>query len=200
MHTLSEAQYQAEAEPILRRVFVNDDPFEEPFSPNITGRIIIYPCYNYLETPLIDALIAAASSLGDTSCYLTQLWRDEKEPNHCYIPLLQLHEFYCCSSGNNKLIEKIKLLSEYVIYSGQGKWGLMVSHEHHGMLGGSPEFIEAVYQVIPDLDRQVYDFLKNFQLSKAAGMRLTLEWLPELLTHVYGIDAAEKMLRETGLP
>jgi len=76
----------------------------------------------------------------------------------------------------------------------------MVSHEHHGILGGSPEFIEKIHEVVPDLYEQVNLFLDRFQYFKAYGLNPKLGWLPGLLTHVYGQETAERMLQETGLP
>lgn len=202
MRILSETEYQQQAQPILRRVFVENEPYDQPFSPSITERVIVFPCDIYPELLLIDGLVAAASSVGDTGCYLTQLWRSTDKPNDCYIPLLELREaYYSNPPSSNKHIDRIiELFPEYVLYSAQGKWGLMASHERFGVLGGLPEFMEAVRQIVPNLDCQVYNFLENYQLSKAAGMHLTLDWLPGLLTHVYGQEAAEKMLQETELP
>ena len=203
MYPLTEEQFKAEAEPILRQVFVNDDPFEFPFSPNIQGRRIIFPHQGKIERPLIEAIVNAASNLGDTGCYFTQLWPSPDRVNHCYISLSEFLDTYSAPPGSPKLISlqtNMEILSENVLYSAQGTWGVMLSHEYHGMLGGPPEFIEEIRRDIPDLDQQVYLFLNRFQSFKAAGMKLTLEWLPGLLTHVYGEEATEKMLKETGLP
>jgi hypothetical protein len=201
MRTLTEAQYQVEAKPILREVFVNDDPFDNTFSPNVAKRLIVYRCGNYIEPDLIEGLIAAASDLGDTHCYLTNLFRDGKKPNDYYISLSELQEEYVSSSCNNVPIEErldINLWIEYVIYSSQGKWGLMVSHEHHGMLGGSSEFINKIRQSVPNLDTQVGLFLQKFEsISSMTGRKF--DWLPKLLAHVYGQEKAEKLLKETGL-
>jgi len=203
MYGLTEAEYKVQAEPMLRKVFVNDDPFRETFSPNIIERVIVYPCDIDIEPPLLDGLIAAASSIGDKGCYLTQLFPFDGHVNHCYILLEELlgNDGYFCEQ--EKLIEagiNMDFQAEYVMYSERGLWGVMVSHEHHGMLGGSPKFIKKIHEVVPDLYEQVNLFLDKFQDLKAYGFNPTLEWLPGLLTHVYGQETAERMLQETGLP
>lgn len=201
MQILTDAQYQIEAEPILRKVFVNDDPFDNTFSPNITERLILYRCETYLEPDLVEGLVAAASDLGDTNCYLINLFRDDKKPNDYYLSLSELHDEYVGYSCNNIPTEEgldIDLWIEYVIYSAQGKWGLMVSHEHHGMLGGSSKFINKVREFVPNLDEQVYLFLKKLK-SISYSPHARLDWLPELLTHIYGQEKAEMLLKETGL-
>jgi len=200
MYTLSEEQYHLEAEPILRQIFVNDRTINKPFSTNITERVILYPCDEYLETPLLDALIAGASILGDTGCYLTQTWRNKNEVGHCYIPLSELRFGFDSFDEHIEVLLGTQLGPEYVLYSSQGKWGFMLSIEHHGLLGGTSEFMECVRQLVPDLDKQVDDFLDSQADEKFAIPTANLSWLPGLLSHVYGEETAKKMLEEKGLP
>lgn len=207
MYVLSEPQFKLEAEPILLRVFVNDNPFDQPFSPNVMGRIIVYPCEGAIDSPLIDVLIAAAANLGDTGCYISLLPTayPGDGPGHCYIPLSDFLEGYAGPPGSDMLIGARLGINPYtldsVIYSASGKWGLMRSHERHGLLGGPPEFIEEIRAGVPDLDRQVYGFLERLRwLLVDAGVNppdvTRNKWLPGLLAHVYGPEAAEKILQE----
>lgn len=200
MQILTDAQYKIEAEPILRKVFVNDYPFDNTFSFNITERLIVFPCGNYIEPTLIEGLIAAASELGEQNCYLTNLFLYEDTTNHYYLSLPELYEEYVNLSCKILPEERLDLdcWIEYVIYSEQGTWGLMVSHEHHGMLGGSSQFINKIREFVPDLDEQVNLFLKKLKsISYSPGARL--EWLPGLLTHVYGQQKAEILIQKTSL-
>ena len=104
MHALTEAEFRLQAEPILRRVFVNDNPFGQPFSPSIAARRMIYPCECYVDQPLIDAVIAAAAITGDTGCYLSLLWQHPDRPNHCYIPFSEFSEAYNGTEENGRLV------------------------------------------------------------------------------------------------
>lgn len=207
MHTLTEAEFRLEAEPFLRQVFVNDKQFDQPFAPNVVGRKIIYPCEAVIESPLIDAVIAAAANLGDTGCYISLLPTayPGDEPGHCYI---HLSEFLRVYAGTKEEDVQLRLRlgmdiywSDNVIYSASGKWGLMKSHERHGLLGGPPEFIEEIRAAIPDLDEQVYGFLERLRLLLVDTGRnppdvTRNKWLPGLLAHVYGPEAAAKILQE----
>lgn len=214
MRILTEAEYQQEALPIMRRVFAENEPYKQPFSSLISEKVIVFPCEILPEPFLVNGLFLGATQIGDIGCYFSQLWRNENQPNDCYIPLSELREV--CGSlpstyqlANTEDLDvdlesldlelHMNLLLENAFYSATGKWGFMRSHGRFGVLGGSLEFIEAVRQIIPDLDRQVYDFLENYQLSKSVGMRLTLDWLPELLNHIYGQETAEMLLREAEL-
>ena len=199
---------------MFQRVFAENEPYDQPFASSIAERVIVFPCEILPDPFLVSGLYAGATQVGDIGCYFSQLWRSKDEPNDCYIPLSELREV-CgglpstyqlpdtdlgINSSSLDLELYMNLILENVFYSATGKWGLMRSHERFCVIGGSPKFIEAVRQVIPTLDCQVYDFLEDYQLSKASGMHLTLEWLPVLLAHVYGQEAAEKLLQKAGLP
>jgi hypothetical protein len=198
MYALTEEQYEIEAEPIFQQIFVKVDAFNKPFFPKIIARRIVYPLDNYLEQPFLEALIEAATKVGDIGCYLSVLWQFEGQPNNCYIPLSELLEGYT-SPLSEKTIEgrlNMCIIPEYILYSAQGKWGLIVSDEHHGMLGGSSEFIEVFYKYLPNLDNQVYDFLERMQDLRPDGSYKKIGWLSDMLSHVYGQESAEKMLKE----
>ena len=71
----------------------------------------------------------------------------------------------------------------------------MISNEGHGILAGSSQFINIVRQSVSNLDDQVYLFLDKIrQLSNAPNA--TLEWVPELLNHIYDNSKIEQMLKQ----
>ncbi len=123
----------------MRKVFVGDDPFEPSFAPNIQGRRIIYGYeYKYcIEHPFTDALIEAASKLGNEGCYISTLWRPSHEPWHWYIPFSEFNSAYV---ENEKEFDEFDMRHvfalENVLYSSQGRWGMMFSHKSHALLGG----------------------------------------------------------------
>lgn len=205
MRSLTESEFKSEAEPVLRRVFASDNPFDhQPFAIQIPVRRILfgleYDLKFIIRPPLIDAIVAAASSIGDTGCYFTALLRMNQEVNgefnHWYIPFAEIsaykkHDYEVFRSAFNW---------ENVLYSPQGEWGIMTSHEGHGLLGGTQEFVDEVRRRIPDLDEQVYPFLKLWQYHKTHNKGAKTDWLPGLLTQIYGYETAAKMLQEAGLP
>ncbi len=200
MRVLTEAEFRVEAEPILRRIFSNDDPFEQPFTPNVPARKIIYEYFYQIEPPLIEAIVAAASSVEDKGFYFSALWRLKdkvtEEPYHWYIPFSEISTYI---AGSDEVFGAA-LHVENVLYSPQGKWGVMMSHEHHGLLGGSQEFMAEVCRLVPNLEQQVFGFLEYWQYWKNQPNSIRADWLPELLTQVYGQETAKKMLQEADLP
>ncbi|MBD1894036.1 hypothetical protein [Coleofasciculus sp. FACHB-129] len=198
MLILTEAEFRESAESSLRLVFLNDDPFNQRFAPDVPARRIIYEYFYRIEPPLLDAVVAAASRVGDTGCYLSNLWRNKEQPehpNHWYIHFSEISAYI---AADGKVFNNA-LTSENVLYSPQGKWGVMMSHEHHGLLAGTHEFMEEICRLIPDLDRQVYGFLDYWKYWYSQGNSADVTWLPGLLTQIYGRETAKTMLREAGL-
>ncbi len=205
MQTLTEAEYLSEAEPKLRQVFADDNPFTTPFKPSVSERLIIAPYKFIIEPPLTEAVITAASSIGDQGCYLSLLWRDEtgSEPAHWYIPLSEFHHAYIGDENHQALIayeNPFFSLSENAIYSSQGEWGIIVTHEWFGLLGGTPEFISVIRSCVPDIGQQVLKFLEHIKDCKESnGSGTTLEWVRPLLTHIYGEEMTKLLMLEAGL-
>jgi hypothetical protein len=48
---------------------------------------------------------------------------------------------------------------------------------------------------VPDLDQQVYSFLRKFK-SLSFITYCDFDWLPKLLIHIYGKDKAKQLLEE----
>jgi hypothetical protein len=210
VRTLTEEQFRQEAEPWLKQLFADYDPAYyqcERFSPPITARSIVYPCHygDFKEAIPVKCLVAAATALGDEGCYLTGIYRSETEPNHCFIPfseMLVIHsdlpeeERHATLTGLIPFAMDIFQL-ETVIYSPQGKWALSMSHEHYGLLGGSPEFMAMIESGVPNLSQQVHDFFDQYR--NWSGGKPHLHWVPPLLAEIYGPERAEALMAESKL-
>jgi hypothetical protein len=198
MYTLTEAQYRLESEPALRKLFANDDPFDSPFIPEVMSRKIIFDYHYLLEPPLTDAITSAGLKSGDEGCYISSLWRpgpeygEPKKPYHWYLPWSEFELYHEGYLDN--------IYGEHVLYSPQGKWGVMISHEHYGLLGGTVDFVEEVSRNFPELDQQVYKFLEYFHDFKANYEQATLGWIPGVLSNVYGDEKTSSILQEFSLP
>jgi hypothetical protein len=201
MYALTDAEFEIEAEPLLRQIFNHSDPTVAPFAPNVSVRKILYPCFsNFEEAIPVRALVEAATSIGDAGCYISLWIKTPGEPNHCYIPLSEFEAGYAGPPDSDTLIGVqlgIHVYSCYtIIFSSTGRWGLMIVEEGLALLGGTPEFIAALEAKVPDLNQQVYAYLEDLRQSKLAGRRLTIEWLPGLLAHIYGTETAKRLLQE----
>jgi hypothetical protein len=203
MYALTEAEYLAKAKSNLRQIFVCDDPFTHPFRSNVTERLLIAPYKYAIEPPLTSAVIDAASSIGDEGCYLSLLWRNKAsaEPAHWYIPLAEFYDAYVEDENHKALIAEENpyfSLRESAIYSPQGKWGIIVTHEYFGLLGCTAEFLSVIRFSIPEIDRQVFQFLEGIKHRKEKCGEFAT-WVRPLLTHIYGDKLTNELLIEAGL-
>ncbi|MGK7954041.1 MAG: hypothetical protein AB4063_02045 [Crocosphaera sp.] len=199
MYILTELQYKKEAEPIFKHIFTDDYPYGKCVNSSIEESLIIFSrSSGDVETDLLEGIIEAASKLKEKNCYLTNIFRYEETPNHYCLSLSELSEEYLRSSSNissNEVTLDIDDWIEYVIYSQRGTWGLMISHERHGILAGSSQFITIIRQFVSNLDDQVYLFLDKIE-SLSFSPNATLEWVPELLYHIYNKEKAQEMLSQ----
>jgi hypothetical protein len=203
MYTLTEAEYLAKAESNLRQIFVHDDPFTHPFRSSVIERLLIAPYKYVIEPPLISAVLEAASSIGDEGCYLSLLWRDKTstEPAHWYIPLAEFYDAYVEDENHKALVAEENpyfSLRESAIYSPQGKWGIILTHECFGLLGGTAKFLDAIRSSIPKIEQQVFQFLEDIKNRKERCGEL-FTWVRPLLIHIYGDKLTNEMLIEAGL-
>jgi len=198
VYVLSEEEFQSEAAPALHRVFAREDPWHKPFADGVEVRRLLYLVHADLEDldyPLLDALVSVATGLGDAGFYVSIIERPLPESEwswrqdwHWYLPFAEV-EAYGTLGG--------ALSQERTLYSPSGRWGLMISHEDHALLGGEAVFFAAMREAIPGFDNigQVQLFLSDWRYYKTE-YGADVSWIPDLLSHVYGAELAEKMLED----
>lgn len=170
IQVLREEEFQYKAEPALSRIFSSDNPFyPQYFAKDVPARRLLYGYHYCVEPPLLDAVMAAASDVGDQGCYLTQLPRvpelRPEEPYHWYIPFCKISAY---REGDE--VFGYALILENVLYSPQGKWGLMMLTDGLAVLGSCSKFMESLRTRLPDLDSQVYGFLEDHQALQVSGL------------------------------
>ena len=106
---------------------------------------------------------------------------------------------------------------ETALVSESGRWGMLISHEDHAVVGGSRGFIDRLTAEFPSLrssgleadpddtgtepdqrllpaPEQVTGFLEDVR-----GWHDLMSWLPANLEHLYGPDRASDLLKQAGL-
>ncbi|NJL56664.1 hypothetical protein HC928_17015 [bacterium] len=184
---LSESTFQAVAQPALHRVFIREDPYAEPFAPVIQHRRLLFEYMYEMETPLLDAVIRAAKSQGEHGFYVSIYDRppeaEQQQPYHWYISFAEIGSYHLL----------VGPLTNFV-YSPHGSWGIMATYEHFGLLGGNEAIITSIAHDIPDLDSQVFEFLRYWEWN-AQNYSSVVNWVPGVLRHIYGRERANKLLQ-----
>lgn len=193
MRALSEAEFTREAKPAFERIFVSENPFECAFASAIEVRMILFPAHYTMESSLAKAVIKEMARRKENAFYFSILERpkaDEQDrPYHWEIPANQLEEYR--SLGYPFVLEN-------AIYATDGAWGIMFSHEHHALLGGAADFVQAVTKTLPQPGKQIEKFVEAWKHNHDR-FGSDLEWLPRLLQHVCGNEQAQKLIANTGL-
>ncbi len=194
---LTAEEYYNEVLPPLKIIFgsIPPDPFLKPFTNSIDCKRILFE-YNFIPNSefLKGLQFSVQREYLEETFYLAIV---EGLDSIESIPL----EVWKISfnSYNDFLINEhtYSIALENVIFSLNGNWGIISSHESHGVIGGSEQFINTLKDMLPMLDFQVIQFL-NYWKSYHEDFGVNIDWLPTLMEHVYGMETAQKMLKENG--
>lgn len=215
MHTLTKEEFEQQAEPLLRQVFKGNDE-TEPFVPHVEDRLLLYfplggnlERNHYWEKQLAEAISQAAQSISDTGCYLASSWEanittygGSPKNRYAYIPISELVE--ALTSSSNQVWKQLNILEGlgFCLCSNTGSWGLLTTVDEYAFLGGTHEFMRVVRQVFPDIEEEVVEFLHDVRLEQMyeEGTNVEwLDWLKQVLTHVYGSSKAQQLIANSGL-
>lgn len=187
MHLLSDTEFHVAAYPALQRLFVNADPYDAPFATHVRVRRILFP-YDYeMEAPLLDSIINYATKHGDDGFYYSILG-DSMNANKLpiirtwLVPFMDLPAYQAMTEPLAN-----------VIYSPTGLWGIMGSHESHGLLGGHADLAECLTQQNLDFEQQIATFIENWKHYQT-DYGANIQWLVPLLQHVYGNEQAQVLI------
>ncbi len=122
-----------------RRVFKTNDAFTWPFGQEFEVGRVFYPtdgCHLTIEQ--YSAVLGAIQRVGERTFFLSVVESEElafldREWGHwsCSIPSYQE---YCDRH----------LTLENALYSKDGRWGVLISHEMHAVIGGTKAFMTAL--------------------------------------------------------
>lgn len=131
-------------------VFASNDPFPWPFHDGFVWSGVFYPTEGYhLSQCQFTAIIDAARALGEDVFDVSVVEGDgaaflERDSWHWQLDRPTYDEY-----------RGLELPLENAIFSRTGRWGLLVSHEMHAIVGGSAEFGKAVCKAYGDCDEDL---------------------------------------------
>ncbi len=157
------SEYKEKIEPKLRQIFTENNAFDGVFAKEVLERKIL--CDDEVDTdffPLLsDAIMEAATKLGDKGFYLTAMLLEE--PRHCYLSFSEFNLLFEDSNQENWDIFENLTIWDYVVYASSSQWGVMISRNDgkHGLIGGSKDFIATIERSLSTLnfEQQIHNFL-----------------------------------------
>ena len=121
-----------------REVFTGMDPFGWPFAPWVRAGGVLYPTDGlHLTRGQYKALAAALVSTGESGFFLSVVESEglgfqSRSWGHWWCEQMSYEEY-----------RDLHLTLENAIYSKDGGWGILISHEMHAVEGGRAEFLGA---------------------------------------------------------
>jgi hypothetical protein len=203
-------QFSSSGEAILNRVFLVRDSQNLKFTSAMEERILLYPCYCYLNTTctendedewvILNAIKLAAKKIEDPGFYLSQLLFDE----HAYVNIEELDSLFRDIPDAMTSILEMSQFWEYRLLSSRGDWAVCVSDVHHAIIVGISPFMHTVKELIPHYEIQVYDWLDTINNDitgkvNRKNFSFTYKWVRPLLVNIYGEAKTKDLLLETGL-
>lgn len=160
MSKIRELEYSEKIDKKWRQVFIGNDPFKDPFSKSVTSRIIFYPTYGYhLTEAQYRAFSAALRRMGISEFYLSII-----EFSGAF---LEKGRHWFCELPSYKQYLQLPLTLENCIYSKEGIFGIMISHEDHAWIGGKGEFVNTVKAEYKTWKNDIRNFEKHWPESVA---------------------------------
>lgn len=121
------------------QVFCSNDPFVWPFRPRFMSGRIFYPTDGYHLTKLqFQAVGEALKQTGETGFFLSVV----ESEGLSFLDRGWGH--WVCESPSYEEYTQMPLTLENAIYSREGRWGVLISHEMHAVIAGSAEFMAAL--------------------------------------------------------
>ena len=138
-------------------IFRSTNPFLDAGQVAFPIKAVIYPTYGYYLTKYqFDALKYANESIGSTEFYISQV---EYKPSDPFIR----GEHWKCINPSFEEYYDISIGMENAIYSTNGSWGLLISHEDHALLVSNIEFWEVFKNQYPNWAKDYLSFLNYWR-------------------------------------
>lgn len=186
MERFVEKEYKTRAEKAFLDVFAGTNPYDAPFQPVITPRLLLYPFRWYLSDPWLIPLVGTMESLGEEGFFVSALSRPLEQENgqfyHWYIPFSEIDKY-----GSEVYSQ------ENVIYSTNGTWGIICSDEDHAIIGGPELLIANIQKTVTDMDFRIQQFIDMWK-SYHQTNGVDIQWLFPMLSHIYGVSFAKHIL------
>ena len=164
-------------------IFKNNDPFGRMFNNCINQKILLCQTDGYyLKKEQFEALMKTIKKLEESSFYISVTennFTDIFEAGTEYIP----EHWKLSSQISYEEYKENLIILENALYSINGVWGVIVSHEDHAVLGGSDDFIELFKKSYKNWNQDIKNFNTMWEYNKKQFNSDT-KWIPDFLEYI----------------
>jgi hypothetical protein len=165
---------------VFFRIFNSRNPFEPAGQEDFAVRAILFPTdVYYLDSSQFQALMGAMRDCGENFFFLSMV---ESEPDSRNWAVDEsIH--WLCEEPTYEEYRNVDIYIENALYSSDGKWGILISHEQHALLVCYPSFWDAFRSQYPSWENDKDKFIESWHLNeKETGCNI--EWLNPFLAHL----------------
>lgn len=167
------------------QIFRNNDPFGEMFQDIIVNRMILCPIDGfYLTEVQYEALLGAINTVQDKKINISEV----ESGADCFEAYENSDKYYCQhwkldSDTPYKEYKEMKIIVENAIYSPKGKWGILISHEGHAVIGGTDEFMARFKALYPFCEDGINSFKRQWNYNRNE-YKSDVDWIPKMINHI----------------
>lgn len=137
----------------INAIFQSTDPFADAGRDAFPVKAVLYPTKGYhLNESQFTALLKACAEIGEKEFFVSQIEADSEAE-------LPKDWNWRCVSPTYEEYYELPLVIENAHYSKNGTWGILVSHESHGLLVSTEDFWDAFKSTYTNWD----DDYRNFE-------------------------------------
>ena len=178
------------------------DPSHEFFTEAASARGILFPVRYSLDGAQFEALRVAATAVGDTDgFYVHSIERALRLPARPTDP----EDWWIALDDYGSYQQAVGHALENLLHSPRGRWAVVILQSDVAVVGGTPEFVDALLASWPSIadegeivgpTRQVWAYLRQLaRVRSSAKMGDAVpDWLPQFLRHVYDHEETQQLL------
>jgi hypothetical protein len=155
-------------------VFKSYCPFEPVGQLYFPVRVVIFPTDSYhLTFEQFNAMVKAAARFNEKEFIISEV----------EIPApFKKGSHWLCTEPSFGDYTKLDTMIENAIYSINGKWGILLSHELHGLLVCDIPFWNIFCKEYPNCKQDMNEFLDYWKSVETEGAKT--DWIPLFLKHL----------------
>ena len=143
------------------RIFRSNDPFCDPFVEAVCSRLLFYPTDVYNLTDVqYNAVINTMRALDEEYFYVSVVeWAGD---------FFKRGQHWWCQRPSYDEYSELPLILENALYSKSGVFGAILSHEMHGIIGGTKDFIDTLKREYPTWRKDRESIKDDWEISLVA--------------------------------
>ncbi len=164
----------------FEELFSSTNPFEPAGRTDLPVRVVLFPTDSYhLQSDQFEALIRAARNCNELSLFVSEL----ESANPFDLTSRWKREHWEATNPTFEEYSSLPLGIENALYSENGTWGVLLSHELHGLLVCTEQFWQVFRDRYSKYHNDFQEFINYWERIRDEAQTDT-NWLDLFVTHL----------------